>query len=222
MQDIEKDEKSSPIQQERVSLSQTLGLPEIVALGIGGTIGGAIFILVGTAIDQAGPLGALFSFALAFLVAVVIALPYAELACRFPLAGGGYAFVQTILGRHWGFFMGWAYGGAWLFIGSYVTLGFGGYLQRFLSEAFPVAGNVPHVVDALLLIIGIVIINLTGSQSLARLQKLIVMLALTALIGAGVIGLSCAIIGFHGATISRFSLTFPHGINGILGTASLA
>jgi basic amino acid/polyamine antiporter, APA family len=199
-----------------------MGLQELVALGVGGTIGGAIFVLVGTAIDQAGPLGALFSFVLAFLVAIVIALPYTELACRFPLAGGGYAFVQAILGRHWGFLMGWAYAGAWLFIGSYVTLGFGGYLQQILSKALPVAGKAPRIVDTLFLIIVIVIINLTGGHGFARLQKFIVLLAMVALIGAGVAGLYCAIIGFHGANISRFSLVLPHGISGVLETASLA
>jgi APA family basic amino acid/polyamine antiporter len=222
MLQVQKDERSSPTQQERVRLPQTMGLQELVALGVGGTIGGAIFVLVGTAIDQAGPLGALCSFVLAFLVAIVIALPYTELACRFPLAGGGYAFVQALLGRHWGFLMGWAYAGAWLFIGSYVTLGFGGYLQQILSEAFPVAGKVPRIIDTLFLIIAIVIINLAGGHGFARLQKFIVLLAMLVLIGAGVAGIYCAIIGFHGATITRFSFVLPHGISGVFETTSLA
>src|ERR1700736_3410088 len=119
-QQIENHENKHSLRQERVNLPQTMGLREIVALGVGGTIGGAIFVLVGTAIDHAGPLGVLVSFILAFVIAVVIALPYAELACRYPVAGGGYAFVQGILGQHWGFLMGWVYAGSWLFIGSYV------------------------------------------------------------------------------------------------------
>src|SRR5205807_9898965 len=92
----------------RSQLRQVLGLREAVALGIGGTIGGGIFVLVGTAAGAAGP-GALLSFVLAFGVSLLIALPYAELACRYPLAGGGYAFARALLGEHWGFLMGWGY-----------------------------------------------------------------------------------------------------------------
>ena len=222
VQQLEKDEKGGPVQQERAKLAQTMGLREMVALGVGGAVGGAIFILVGTAIDQAGPLGALLSFVLAFLVAVVIALPYAELACRYPVAGGGYAFVQAILGRHWGFVMGWVYAGSWLCIGGYVSLGFGGYLQQVLSGVLPIIGAVPHTVSALLLIVGIVIVNLIGGHLFVRLQKTIVLLAVVALIAAGGAGLYCAVVGLYGATISRFVPVFPHGVSGILGTASLA
>ena len=222
MESIVKSESQHAFRQERTRLSQTMGLRELVPLGVGGTIGGAIFVLVGKAIDQAGPLGALASFVLAFLVALVVALPYAELACRFPLAGGGYAFVQAILGRHWGFLMGWVYAGSWLFIGSYVTLGFGGYFQQVLSAIFPSTSQVPSIYYTVLLIIGILIINLAGGRLFTRLQKLIVLLAVVALIGASIAGLSSALIGFHGATIARFSPVLPHGISGILETASLA
>ncbi len=222
IQQIEKSENIRSFRQERAKLSQTMSLRELVPLGVGGTIGGAIFVLVGKAIDQAGPLGALASFILAFLVALVVALPYAELACRFPLAGGGYAFVQAILGRHWGFLMGWVYAGSWLFIGSYVTLGFGGYFQQVLSAILPSASQVPSIYYTVLLIIGILVINLAGGRLFTRLQKFIVLLAVVALGGASIAGLSSAAIGFHGASISRFSLVLPHGINGILATASLA
>ncbi|MBV8694193.1 MAG: hypothetical protein JO183_01735 [Ktedonobacteraceae bacterium] len=103
MQQTEKQKNGHALAPEHAKLHQTMGLREIVALGVGGTIGGAIFILVGTLIHQAGSLGSLLSFVLAFLAAVIIALPYAELSCRYPFAGGGYAFVQAALGRHWGF-----------------------------------------------------------------------------------------------------------------------
>jgi APA family basic amino acid/polyamine antiporter len=90
----------------RPQLRRALGLREAVALGIGGTIGGGIFVLIGPATAMAGP-GVLVSFLIGFLAALAIALPYAELACRYPLAGGGYAFTKEVLGRRFGFFMGW-------------------------------------------------------------------------------------------------------------------
>src|SRR6266545_1936188 len=109
-------------------LRRALGLREAVTPGLGGTVGGGIFVLIGSAAGQAGP-AVLLSFGLAFLVSLVIALPYAELACRLPRAGGGYAFTREILGPGWGFLMGWGYLGAYVFASGYVTLGFGGYLE---------------------------------------------------------------------------------------------
>lgn len=223
MQQTEENKKSHPVEQERTTLRQTMGLRETVALGVGGTIGGAIFILVGTAINQAGPLGALLSFVLAFLAAVLIALPYAELACRYPLAGGGYAFVQAVLGRYWGFLMGWVYAGSWLFIGGYVSLGFGKYLQQLLfGKGLQVFSGVLPIVGALSLIMGFVLINLTGGRLVGRVQKRIVLLAVVTLIGYGVVGLYSAATDLHGADISRFSQSLPHGISGVLEVAPLA
>jgi len=223
MQQTKNKEKGYPVKQERATLRQTMRLRETVALGVGGTIGGAIFILVGMSINQAGPLGALLSFVLAFLAAVVIALPYAELACRYPLAGGGYAFVQAVLGRYWGFVMGWVYAGSWLFIGGYVSLGFGQYLQQLLFGKDPrVLSGIFPTIGALSLIVGIVLVNLAGGRFFGRVQKGIVLLAVVTMIGYGATSLYCAAIGLHDANISRFALSLPHGISGILEVTPLA
>src|SRR5215472_5806448 len=144
MRDVE--DKSSSVAPEQGShrLRRVLTLREAVALGVGGTIGGGIFVLVGAAAGRAGP-GALLAFVLAFGMSFLIALPYAELACRYPLAGGGYAFVRALLGPHWGFLMGWGYWGAYIFVSGYVTLGFGGYLHA-LTGLSPIAGALALIV----------------------------------------------------------------------------
>src|SRR6266705_1246537 len=125
MHDVEHKNTDVPSEQGSQQLHRVLKLREAVALGVGGTIGGGIFVLVGAAAGRAGP-GALLAFVLAFAVSLLIALPYAELACRYPLAGGGYAFARALLGERWGFLMGWGYWGAYIFISGYVTLGFAG------------------------------------------------------------------------------------------------
>ena len=81
------------------SLSRVLGLREAVTLGLGGTIGGGIFVLVGSAAGQAGP-AILLAFVLAFAFSLVIALPYAEVACRFPQARHADPGVGERAGRH--------------------------------------------------------------------------------------------------------------------------
>jgi APA family basic amino acid/polyamine antiporter len=191
---------------EHVPLRRVLNLREAVALGIGGTIGGGIFVLVGTAIGQAGP-GAVLSFALAFLASLLIALPYAELACRYPLAGGGYAFARAVLGRHWGFLMGWDYWGAYLYISGYVTLGFGSYLHSLVG--------IPPLFGALGLITCCTIINLLGVKLSGRVQSLIVLLALVSLVGFGLFGLP------H-LTMRYYTPLLPNGMGGVISAALLA
>src|SRR3989441_12779059 len=124
MDDVEHNGTGVPPEQGSHQLRWGLTLREAVALGVGGTIGGGVFVLVGAAAGRAGP-GALLAFVLAFGVSFLIALPYAELACRYPRAGGGYAFVRALLGEHWGFLTGLGYWGAYIFVSGYVTLGFG-------------------------------------------------------------------------------------------------
>src|ERR1700730_7464384 len=115
MHNMENKSTTVPPEQRSHQLRRVLTLREAVALGVGGTIGGGIFVLVGAAAGRAGP-GALIAFVFAFCMSLLIALPYAELACRYPLAGGGYAFARALLGQHWGFLMGWVYWGAYIFI----------------------------------------------------------------------------------------------------------
>src|SRR5437016_8368777 len=143
MNDVEHKGIDLPPERGSRGLRRVLTLREAIALGVGGTIGGGIFVLVGAAAGRAGP-GTLLSFLLAFGISLLIALPYAELACRYPLAGGGYAFARTLLGPHWGFLMGWGYWGAYIFISGYVTLGFGGYLHAFTGLSL-VAGALARV-----------------------------------------------------------------------------
>src|SRR5215471_13313287 len=149
--------------EERSQLRRVLTLREAVALGVGGTIGGGIFVLVGAAAGRAGP-GVLLAFVLAFAVSLLIALPYAELACRYPLAGGGYAFARVLLGPHWGFLMGWGYWGAYVFVSGYVTLGFGGYLHALTG--------LPAVPGALALTGLCTAINLAGIRLSGLAQSL--------------------------------------------------
>src|SRR3989454_9106151 len=90
MHDVEHKSGGIPPEQGEHQLRRVLTLREAVALGIGGTIGGGIFVLVGAAAGRAGP-GALLAFVLALCGSLLIALPLAQLARPHPPAAGGYA-----------------------------------------------------------------------------------------------------------------------------------
>jgi len=161
-------------------LRRELGLREAIAIGVGGTIGGGIFVLVGAAVGAAGP-AALLAFLLGFVASLVIALPYAELACRVPLAGGGYAFARVALGPSWGFVMGWIYWGAYLALSGYVTIGFGGYLAEVTGLPVP-AGAVALVTVCTL-------VNLLRVKISGQLQSLAIVTAVAGLIGLAIWGM---------------------------------
>lgn len=187
-------------------LRRVLKLREAVALGVGGTIGGGIFVLIGVAAGRAGP-AVLLSFVLAFCASLLIALPYAELACRYPLAGGGYAFARELLGPHWGFLMGWGYWGAYIFVSGYVTLGFGGYLHTLTG--------LPTIIGALGLIIACTILNLSGVQLSGLVQSLVIGGAIAALLGFSLLGLP------H-LQLDRLTPFFPYGPGGVALATLLA
>jgi len=64
----------------------------------------SFFILTPGVIAISGT-GALLSFILASIVAVLLAVVWAELSSAFPISGGDYTLVGKTLGRFWGFIM---------------------------------------------------------------------------------------------------------------------
>jgi len=192
--------------QHRVRLRRGLGLRGAVALGVGGTIGGGIFVLVGHTAALAGP-AALLAFALAFVASLLIALPYAELACRYPEAGGGYAFAREAMGRSWGFVMGWVFWGAYLFVSGYVTLGFGGYLHAL--------AGVPPVWGAVGLVAACILVNVAGVRLSGQVQVLVVVLVLAGLLGF-------AVSGLPSVRAEHFTPWLPNGLPGLLSAALTA
>lgn len=187
-------------------LRRELGLGGAVALGVGGTVGGGIYVLVGAAAGEAGP-AALVAFGIAFLASLMIALPYAELACRYPLAGGGYAFARAVFGRHMGFLMGWGFWGAYLFISGYVTLGFGGYLESVTG--------IPRVVAAIGLVGVCLGVNLLGVRVTGAVQGVLIGIALLGLLGF-------AFWGLGSVDLHHFEPFAPHGLSGVLAASLLA
>lgn len=81
----------------RSSLRRSLGVGLLVLYGLGIIIGAGIYIVIGTVMAHAGML-AVCSFAVAGVLAGLIALSYAELGARYPEAAGAAAYVQEAFG----------------------------------------------------------------------------------------------------------------------------
>ncbi|XP_057507068.1 cationic amino acid transporter 2, vacuolar-like isoform X1 [Actinidia eriantha] len=89
-------------------LAKKLSAFDLVAIGVGSTIGAGIYILVGTvAREQTGP-GIIISFLIGGIAAALSAFCYAELACRCPAAGSAYHYTYICVGEGVAWLIGWA------------------------------------------------------------------------------------------------------------------
>lgn len=84
---------------------KTFGIKEGVLYGIGCGVGGSIFILLGTAIEAAGP-GILISLTLGGILIFFTALNYSELSTSLPISGGAYNFTKEGMGGFLAFIIG--------------------------------------------------------------------------------------------------------------------
>jgi len=163
-------------------LVRTLGFPQVLMLGIGGTMGAGVFVLIGHAAGMVGP-ALILAFLVAGLLEFLTALDYAELASSFPIAGGGYAYVSRAKEGFLPFSVGWV---SWFGIMSYCALcavGFALSLRIFLP-GLPVSATAVGIVAIF------TIINLRGSEEAGRIQVVLAGILLAALVGYVVLGLT--------------------------------
>ena len=115
-------------------LKRTLGAVDLIAFGVGCTVGAGIFSLTGeVAAHQAGPAVSL-SFVLAAIACFFAGLCYAEFAAMVPVAGSAYSYSYATLGEIVAWIIGWSLILEWLFSVSVVAISWSGYVASALAE----------------------------------------------------------------------------------------
>jgi APA family basic amino acid/polyamine antiporter len=162
-------------------LVRTLGLTQILMLGIGGTMGAGVFVLTGHAAGKVGP-AVILVFLLAGLQSLPNSLSYAELASSFPIAGGGYAYISKATRGLLPFSVGWV---SWFSSMVYAALSAVGaaYSLKIFLPFLPVP------MTAVVLIAVFVTISLRGSQEAGRTQVILAGILLTSLALFVILGL---------------------------------
>jgi amino acid transporter/nucleotide-binding universal stress UspA family protein len=162
-------------------LVRTLGLTQILMLGIGGTMGAGVFVLTGHAAGMVGP-AVILVFLLAALQSLPNSLSYAELASSFPVAGGGYAYISKATKGLLPFSVGWV---SWFSSMVYSALSAVGaaYSLKLFLPFLPVS------VTALGLIALFTFNSVRGSEEAGRTQVILAGVLLASLAGFVIAGL---------------------------------
>lgn len=169
-------------------LARRLGLRDAVAIGLAAMIGAGVFAVWAPAAQAAGG-WLLAGLAIAAFVAFANAGSTAQLAVRYPEAGGAYRFGRERLGEWPGFLAGWGF-----VVGKTASCA----AMAITAAAYLVPGpwQKPAAVGAVVVLVGI---NVLGVTRTARAASVIVSAVLVVLAGVVAAGLTAVAAGGRGA-----------------------
>ncbi|WP_165212614.1 amino acid permease [Streptococcus tangpeifui] len=178
--------------QAKTEMARSLGVTDLVFLGLGSMVGTGIFTITGIgAANYAGP-GLVISIIIAAVAVGISALFFAEFASRLPANGGAYSYVYATLGEFPAWMVGWMIIMEFLIAISSVASGWGAYLKGLLASfniTLPTALNGTldpskgTYVDLLpvLVMIAVTALVLMNSKSVLRFNSFLVILKFSAL-----------------------------------------
>jgi amino acid transporter len=225
MSDIK--EAGSPIHPHEHKLVRSLGLLDVVMIGIAGMIGGSIFVLTGPAIGLAGS-SVILAFIINAIITLFTAMSYAELGSAMPEAGGGYLWVREGLRRPNAFISGWMAWLAHIIAGSLYAVGFGSFFVSLLqmTNILPLEslfGIIPlDKLTAVAVVAIFTFINIKGASETGRVGTIITivqLVAITSIIIAGLFLMSSN--PNNNSWQSNFIDLLPMGIAGLVAAMGL-
>ena len=159
------------------STSKTLTVRQAAFIGVGAMVGAGIFSLLGAAGEVAGA-AVWLSFLIAGAIALLQGYSFAKFGARYPSAAGLLEYVVRGLGNgHLTGIIAWLILAANAIVTGMVAVSFGSYA----SAAFADGSTTWIKVFAVLLVLAMTLLNIVGSQAVARTQTVIVYVVLTIL-----------------------------------------
>jgi basic amino acid/polyamine antiporter, APA family len=171
-------------------LKRTLGVWNLVALGIGAIIGAGLFVRTASAAAQAAGPAVTLSFIVAAIGCALAGLCYAEFAASVPISGSAYAYAYITMGELVAWVIGWALIMEYALGAATVSIAWSEYLNKLLGGAIPyewchspmenvsdAAGVVHHGimnVPALFILLALTLLLIRGTDKSATVNAIIV------------------------------------------------
>lgn len=176
-------------------------------IGLAAMIGAGVFAAFAPAAAAAGTGGGiLVGLAVAAVVAFCNATSSAQLAARYPAAGGTYVYGRERLGEWWGFAAGWSF-----VIGK--TASCAAMALTFAAYAIPDAWGAferPVAALAVVALVGVNLLGITRTAFVARVIVVVVLAVLVLVVASGVAaGVGRVGVGVGGAGVGPVSAVGP-------------
>jgi len=190
----------------KVELKSELSLFDVTNLVVGAIIGADIYVASAFGAKYLGPFS-LVVWVLAGVIAIVIALCFAQCAALLPRVGGPYAYAKEAWGPFAGFLVGWS-----LWLAEWVSLAvfpvaFTQYLMFFLPNLDPIS----QIFVKGLFIAFLVATNIVGVRAAGKTNDVLTVVKLAPLVLFSVIGLFYIVLHPAIAT-GNFEPFLPFGL----------
>jgi amino acid transporter len=195
--------------------ARNLNLLDVVMVGVAAMIGGAIFVLVGPGMDEAGP-ALMVAFLINGIITIFTAFTYAELSSALPDTGGGYRWVREGLPRPNAFLSGWMSWFAHTIAGSLYAVAFASFFAHLLDTA-----NIIESSEGLekgfaaLAIIIFTFVNIRGTSHTGKVGSAITITQIT-IIGLLIVTALFAMAFTNPTWPGNFEDFMPHGVPGLV------
>lgn len=169
------------------TLRRLVGGPTALLIGMGVAVGSGIFRTPGEVAARLTAPGLILAAWMAGgLIVLMQSMVTAELATRFPRAGGEYVFLREAYGEFAAFFFGWAYSVFSIGVGSAaIAVALGEFAVRLLAVPAEWAGPIGALAVA-----AVICVNVLGLRTGANTQNILTTLKVAAIAGLAVVGLA--------------------------------
>jgi basic amino acid/polyamine antiporter, APA family len=171
-------------------LKRTLGVWNLIALGIGAIIGAGLFVRTAAAAGEHAGAAVTISFLIAAIGCAFAGLCYAEFASMIPIAGSAYTYAYATMGELIAWIIGWALILEYALGAATVSIAWSEFLNKLLGGSIPYewshspfekaldASNVMHHgimnAPALIILLLLSLLLIKGTQESATVNGIIV------------------------------------------------
>lgn len=192
-----------------------LGVGGLLLIGIGGIIGAGFFLGCGVPIQSAGP-AVLISFVLGGLITAQVTGAVTSIAAKHPVEGSFKVYADRYIGPFAGYMQGWVY-----YITGVLTIASEAVAMGVFTKVwFPA---LPLWISSLSYSGIIVLINVFGVRSFNRVESLMTVVKIAALVGFVVFAIVTLLGGGQtpvaapqAVSNSYAGALAPHGLSGVL------